>query len=267
MGDITVISQEPVGRFKFGDNTVEADKTGVFKIHFSTGGDWYFDLGEITLLSQIVLRIASGQITPSEEEPEVFWRTNGAKVIEVWYTSEYIKRIHLREGGTKEAYFWVSEAEQFLRHLGVLTEGAPYHRIARLLEIVEKEKEERLIRVERFPLNNRQSKTPMKIEKEFTQEIIKSISVETTFGIGLDYWIAVNLETRFGLTHEQRISEAVKVSMEATPGEHIEYLISWKEVTTSGDAIFEINGVKEKIPFKLKSGLIPEVRYELVARD
>lgn len=262
-----MISQEIVGKFTFGGNTIEADKTGTFKINFSTGGDWYFDLGEITLLAQIVRRITSGQIKPTEKEPEVFWRTNGSKVIEVWYTSGDIERIHLREGGTKKAYFWVSEADQFLRHLRVLTEGAPYHRIARLLDVVEKQKEESLIRVERFPLNNRHSKTPMKIEKEFTQEIIKSIDVETTFGIGLDYWIAVSLETRFGLTREQRISETVKVSMEAAPGEHIEYLISWKEVTTSGDAIFEINGVREKVPFRLKSGLIPEVRYEVIARD
>ena len=260
--------QEIVGKFKFGGNVIEADRTGAFKVHFSTGGDWFFDLGEITLLSQIVRRIASGRAKPTEEEPEVFWRTNGSKVIEVWHSSgDFIERIHLREGGTKEAYFWVSEANQFLRHLRVLTEGAPYHRVARLLDVVEKQREENLIRVERFPINNRHSRTPIKIEKEFAQEIIKSISVETTFGIGLDYWIAVNLETHSGLTREQRISETIKVSMEAGPGEYVEYLISWKEVITSGTAIFEIGGVKESVPFRLKSGLTPEVRYELIARD
>ncbi|RLA94209.1 MAG: hypothetical protein DRG83_20015 [Deltaproteobacteria bacterium] len=260
-------NQEPVGKFKFGGNSIEADPTGAFTLSFVNGGIWKFDLGEITRFADIIRRIEAGEIKPTEEEPEVFWRTNGTKVIEVWATFGDTSRIRLREGGTNKAYFWISEIPQLLRHLRILTQGAPYHRIARLIEIVEKKREENLLRIDRFPLNNRGSQNPVKVEREFTQETIRTLDVETSFGIGLDYWIAINLEAKFGLTEEQRISESVKVSMEASPGEHIEYRITWKEVTTVGDAIFEISGVKERVPFRLKSSLVPEVSHEVIARD
>lgn len=272
--------QEPVGKFKFGSNTIEADQKGTFRIHFSGGITWELDLGEITRFSDVIRRIEAGEIKPTEEEPEVFWRTNGKKVIEIWVTfgdsfDKFIggffdidvNHIHIREGGNRTAHFWVREVPELLRHIRVLTQGAPYHRIARLVDIVENRREENLLRIERFPLNNRGSKNAVKIEKEFTQETIRTIDIETSFGIGIDYWIATNLETRFGLAKEQRISETVKVSMEASPGEHIEYCIVWKEVTVIGEAIFEISGIREKIPFKLKSSLVPEVRQELIARD
>lgn len=261
-------NQEPVGKFKFGGNSVEADTEGTFLIRFENGGNWELDLGEITRFADIVRRIEAAEIRPTKQEPEVFWRTNGKKVIEVWATpDDFVKRVRAREGGTRTAYFWIPEVPKFLRHLRILTQGAPYHRIARLLDIIENQREEVLLRIERFPLNNRGSKNSIKIEKEFAQETIRTIDVETSFGIGLDYWIAVNLETRFGLSREQRIAETIKVSMEASPGEHIEYCIVWKEVIVIGEAIFEISGVKERIPFRLKSGLIPEVEHELIARD
>lgn len=260
-------NKEPVGKFEFGGNSIESDKTGAFAFNFSTGGKWIFDLGEITRFSEIIRQIHSEQAKPTLEEPEIFWRTNGAKVVEVWASFGAFNRIHIREGGKKEAYFWIQEVPELLRHLKILTEGAPYHRIAHLLDIIEKQRDETLLRVERFPLNNRKSKNAIKVEKEFAQEMIRTISIDASFGIGLDYWITSSLETRFGLVKEQKVSEKVKVSMEASPGEHIEYQILWKEVTVVGEAIFDINGVKERIPFRLKSNLIPDVRHEVIARD
>lgn len=260
-------NKEPVGKFQFGGNSIESDKTGAFSFNFAAGAKWDFDLGEITRFSEIIRRIHEEQIKPTEQEPETFWRTNGTKVLEIWTTFGNYNRIHIREGGKKEAYFWIEEIPEALRFLRILTEGAPYHRIARLLDVIEKQRDEILLRIETFPLNNRKSKNTIKVEKEFTQEMIRTINVEASFGIGLDYWIATNLEARFGLTKEQRISERVTVSMEASPGEHIEYQILWKEVVVAGDAIFEINGIKEKVPFKLKSNLIPDIRHELIARD
>lgn len=255
---------EPVGKFKFGGNHIEADSNGVFTINFASGGIWKFDLGEIVRLSDIVKKILEKQIKPTKKDPEIFWRTNGSKVIDIYIVGT---DVHIREGGQKEAYFWISEIEELLRLIKILTVGAPYHRLVRLLDIDEEDREQHILRIDRFPINNRNSATSTKVEKELSQEITKTISIETSFGIGIDYWIATSLESKFGITGQQKISETSKVTMEAAPGEHIEYVVTWKEETTCGNALFEINGARHKIPFRLKSGLIPEIKHNLIARD
>jgi len=246
------------------------------------GAEWQFDVGEMGSLDGVLLRIEGRTIEPTEEKPEVFWRTNGSKVIEVFLgkayfhslgvlqqleitSPEYEEAIVIREGGSAVGYIPRRELTLLRRHIRILTEGAPYPRAVRLLDVVEEKHKERLIRVERFPLNNRDSKSPLRLEREFSQEMVKTIDIEASFGTGIDYYVQVNLETKFGLAREQRITESVKVSMEAEPGEHKEYIVTWKEVTVAGFGIFEINGVREKVPFNLKSSLIPDIRQEVIA--
>jgi len=73
------------------------------------------------------------------------------------------------------------------------------------------------------------------------------------------------ISTLISFLREQRISESVKVTMTAEPGEYKEYLISWKEVISVGFALFDVNGVREKVPFRLKSGLIPVIQQKIIA--
>jgi len=262
---------QPVGKFKFGWNTIEADITGTFTMTLFNGGEWKFDVGEINRIERIIQRVSSGHSKPTEEHPVAFWRTSGSKVIEVYlrkgFWSNDFKYIVLREGGTRKGYFWISEASLLLRHLGTLIKEAPYHRAVQLLDVVEEEREEKLILAERFPLDNRQSQTPLRVEKEFTKEIIKTVNVEASLGIGVDYYIQASIESRFGLAKEQRISETIKITMEAKPGVHKEYIINWTEITTRGYAILEVSGVRERIPFRLKSGLVPSIHQRMVVQD
>ena len=118
------------------------------------------------------------------------------------------------------------------RYIRVLTEGAPYPRGVRLLDVVEEEIEEQLFRTERFPLNNRNSRTPLRLEREFSQEIIRTLDIGASFGVGVDYYVTVNLEARLGLKTEKRVRESVKVAMETEPGEQKEYVIIWREVVS-----------------------------------
>lgn len=280
---------ETVGEFNFGCGTISADRTGVFTLALPLSGTkWQFDVGEISSLDRILLRIEGKTIEPTEEKPEVFWRTNGTRVMEVYLGQACFRRydfidsffinlglmridnqdsVFIREGGTTIGCIPRTEIQILRRHIRVLTENAPYPRAVQLVDVNEEKRNEHLIRIERFPLNNRNSKTSLKVEREFRQEIVKTLNIEASFGIGLDYYIKANLETKYGLAREQRLSESIKVSMEAEPGEHKEYVISWKEVTTIGYAVFDVNGVREKVPFELKSGLIPDVRQEAIAHD
>jgi len=272
-----------VGEFQFGTGKIYADHTGKFSLHFWNNTLWTFDVGEISILDQILEGVVSKTIQPTYEQPHVFWRTNGKKVVEVYLTrasfrknsmgdlllirlklikEKYRDSLCIREGGTFYGYILLSEIPTLRRYIKTLTEGAPYPRAVKFVEVVEESKAERLIRIDRFPIDNRNSKTSLKIEKEFRQELIKSLNVEAKFGVGVDYYIKVNLETKLGLTTEERISESIKVSMEAEPGEMKEYIITWKEVVSIGTALFEVNDIRQKVPFILKSGLLPEVRQD-----
>lgn len=274
-------TEDIVGKFGFGTGNISASRDGEFVLVLFNGTQWQFDVGEISALDKILSRIENKEVEPTEENSQVFWRTNGSKVIEVflgrayfhslsfWHWLEiekpnYVDAICIREGGTKIGFLPVTEVPILRRHIRILTEDAPYPRAVRLVDVVEEYRQERLVRLERYPLNNRDSKSPIRVEKEFCQEIIKSVEIDASFGIGIDYYIRTNIESRFGLTREQRISESVKVTMEAEPGEHKEYIISWKEVISVGFALFDVNGVREKVPFRLKSGLIPVIRQEIV---
>lgn len=281
-------NSEKVGEFSFGTGTISATRDGAFTIVFFNKTVWQFDVGEISALDKILAQIESKLAEPIIESPATFWSTNGNKVIEVYLGHdsfqnydfleqvalelELIKRsfqsaVIIRYGGVVTSSFPVNEISWLRRNIKVLTEGAPYPRAVRLLDVVEETHTEQLIRVERFPLNNRNSSSPMRVEREFSQETSKTISVETNFGTGIDYYIKVNFEVKFGLTKEHKLSERVQVSMQAEPGEHKEYIITWKEVTTNGYGVFEVNNEKQKVPFSITSGLIPDIRQELIARD
>lgn len=279
---------EQVGTFSFGTGSISADQTGAFTLLTFNGTQWVFDVGEISSLDKILSQIGDKAASPTEEKPITFWRTTGMKVFEIYLAPAYFRRydaidsfsvrhglikppwessVIIREGGNTIGCVPVREIPTLRRHIRTLTEGAPYPRAVRLVDVVDEQRVERLVRVEHFPLNNRSSKTPLRVEKEFRQEIIKTLNVEATFGVGLDYYIKANLETKFGLSKEERISESVKVTMEAQPDECKEYVVSWKEVIAIGYAIFEVNGTREKVPFNLKSGLIPDVRQETLTPD
>ncbi len=66
---------EPVGDFKFGGNTIKADRTGKFTIKLMRGGEWSFDIDEISKMDEFLSEFEAG-ITPGEEK--IFWRTNGS---------------------------------------------------------------------------------------------------------------------------------------------------------------------------------------------
>ena len=255
-------TSDNVGTFSFGTGSISANKEGIFTIVFFNQITWLFDVGEISALDNILSRIENKLVEPTEASPITFWSTNGKNVIEVYLgkanfeQSDFFKDIAcelgfmsrtsqdsvvIRSGGTTTSYLPVNEISWFRRNVKVLTEGAPYPRAVKLADIVEEGHTERLLRIEKFPLNNRNSKSPMRIEREFSQEITKAVNVDVSFGIGIDYYIKVNLGGKFGLTKEHKISERVQVSMEAEPGEHKEYVIAWKEITTSGYAVFEVN--------------------------
>ena len=276
--------EQVVGEFSFGTGKISADRTGILTLYLYGGARWSFDVGEISSLDRILLKIEGKKAEPTEDKPEIFWRTNGSKIIEVFLgkalfreldifeslglsTPTSIESVVIREGGSVIGRLPISEISTLRRHIRILTDGAPYPKAVTLIDVVEEKRKESLIRVERYPLNNRNSGTPLRVEREFSQEIIKAISIDASFGAGLDYYVKLNLETKFGLTREQKASESVKVSMEAEPGVHKEYLVNWKETTITGYAVFDVNGIREKVPFNLKSGLIPEVRQEIIARD
>jgi len=281
-------NSDKVGTFSFGTGTISANKEGIFSIVFFNQIAWQFDIGEISSLDSILSKIENKLAEPTEVSPLTFWSTNGNNVIEVYlgkatfekpdffndiaYSLGLMTRtsydsVIIRSGGATTSYLPVGEISWFRRNVKVLTEGAPYPRAVKLVDIVDESHVEKLLRVEKFPLNNRNSRSPMRIEREFSQEITKTISIDTSFGVGIDYYIKVNLEGKFGLTKEHKISERVQVSMEAEPGEHKEYVITWKEVTTSGYAVFEVNNDKQRVPFHLTSGLIPDIRQETIAHD
>lgn len=281
-------NSDKVGEFGFGTGTISATRDGTFTLVFFNKSIWQFDVGEISALDSILARIESKLTEPSIESPATFWLTSGSKVVEVYLGQDSFENfdffgqvglglglierrfqnaVIIRSGGVVASSFPVNEISWLRRNIKVLTEGAPYPRAVRLLDVVEEGRSERLIRVERFPLNNRNSSSPMRVEREFSQEAVKTVSVDTSFGTGIDYYIKVNFEAKFGLTKEHKLSERVQVSMEAEPGEHKEYVIAWKEVTTNGYGVFEVNNEKQKVPFNLTSGLIPDIRQELIARD
>lgn len=285
---MSMSDSDQVGSFSFGTGTVSATRDGTFTIVFFNGVAWKFDVGEISALDSIVAKIENKSAEPTIESPATFWRTNGKKVIEVYLGQDSFERtdfftqvalglglthpysqnaVIIRSGGTVTSSMPVKEISWLRRNVKVLTEGAPYPRAVRLLDIVEEGHSERLVRVERFPLNNRNSSSPMRVEREFSQETIRTVGLEASLGTGIDYYIKVNLEAKFGLTEERRLSERVKVTMEAMPGEHKEYVIAWKEVTTNGYGVFEVNNEKQKVPFSLTSGLVPDIRQEFIACD
>lgn len=263
-------NSDNVGTFSFGTGTISASKEGVFSVTFFNQITWKFDVGEISALDIVLSKIEDKLAEPTEANPLTFWSTNGNNVIEaylgkaIFERSDFFKdlmwefglisrKIHesvvIRFAGTTTSYLPVNEISWVRRNIRVLTEGAPYPRAVKLVDIVDETQSEKLLRVERFPLNNRNSRSIMRIEKEFSQDITKTVSIDASFGMGIDYYVKVNLEGKFGLTREHKISERVQVTMEAEPGEHKEYIITWKEITTSGYAVFEVNGNKQRIPF------------------
>lgn len=257
-------SLEPLAILKFGGNSIQADRTGSFVLKLVNGGEWKFDLGEIGKLDTILSEFTSQKDGVHEK---VFWRTNGAKIIQVRLRGDWSpKVVYLVEGGTREGYFHHGEIPQLRYNIQILTsEGAPYGRPIRLLDVVEESRQEDLVTQQQVPLNNRNSNSALVIEREFSREVKKTIQTETSFGIGIDYYISLNLETRYGVTQEDNISERIMVKMEAQPGEYKIYTITWKEVWIKGHAVFEMGDSRhQKIPFRLKSGLEPHITQEII---
>jgi len=253
-----------VAQFKFGGNTIEADQTGKFTIHLVNGGEWLFDLGEIGELDAILAEFE--QIKKGEHE-RVFWRTNGSKIIQLRIQDDSSpQHVHLVEGGTRKAYFRRNEIPILRKNIRILTsEGAPYGRSIRVLDVVEEDRVEEIITIQQVPLNNRNSNSPLVVEREFTREAKKVVDSEISFRTGFDYYVSLNLERHFGIRQEEKIAERIMVRMEAQPGEFKIYTIVWKEVWITGTAEFELGKRREKVPFRLKSGLEPEIRQEIVA--
>lgn len=252
-------TNEPVGIFRFGGNTIAADQTGKFTIALTNGGVWYFDVDEISKLDEILSEYADGVREPMER---VFWRTNGTKIIQV-YADPPSSRVIFSEGGTRSGYFKLGEVPLLRNIIRLLTtDGAPYGRSIRLQNVVEEGRLEEIVTIQEIPLNNRNSKSPLIVEREFTREAVKSINVETSFGIGFDYYISLNLERHFLVKHEDKITERAMVRMEAQPGEYKIYTIIWKEVWHTGYAEFDLGTRREKVPFRLKSSLEAEIRQE-----
>jgi hypothetical protein len=253
-------SNEPVGLFKFGGNEISADSTGKFTIKLVNGGEWFLDVDEIGRLDKILAEFEQGV---KERIERVFWRTNGAKVIQVAADSS---KVYLVEGGTKSGYFYLGEVPPLRQNIRILTtDGAPYGRSIRLLNVVEENRVEEIVTIQEVPLNNRNSKSPLVVEREFTREAARSVNIETSFGIGFDYYIFLNLERHFSVKREDKITERVMVRMEAQPGEVKIYTIIWKEVWRTGYAEFDLGARREKVPFRLKSGLEPEIKQETLA--
>jgi len=252
-------STEPVGEFAFGGNKIRADQTGKFTINLSSGGEWVFDVGEIGKLDAILAEYEGGVKPPQERS---FWRTNGSKIIQVTADGS---AINLIEGGKRSGYFRPNETSQLRHWIKVLTsEGAPYGRSIRLLDVKEESRYEELVTTQQIPLNNRNSNTPLVAEREFIREATKSVHADVSFGVGYDYYVVLNLETRFGIKREDKIIERIMVRMEAAPGEFKIYTIIWKEVWVKGYAEFDMGNHREKIPFRLKSGLEPEIKQEML---
>lgn len=255
-------NNESVGKFGFGSNSITANQTGTFTIKLANGGEWLFDLGEISKLDEILAEF--GKIKKGNHE-RIFWRTNGTKIIQVTI-KDGSKYIRLVEGGTLKGYFWRSEIPELRRNIQLLTsEGAPYGRSIQLINVIEEDRVEEIVTIQQVPLNNRNSNSPLIVEREFTRETAKSINVETSFGIGFDYYVLLNLETHFSVKQEDKITERIMVRMEARPGEFKIYRITWKEVWIAGKAEFELGDRREKVPFRLKSGLEPDIKQEIIA--
>lgn len=248
---------EPVGLFKFGGNEISADSTGKFTVKLVNGGEWFFDVNEIARLDEFLAEFEQGV---NEQTERVFWRTNGTKVIQV--ASDASKE-YMVEGGTKSGYFYLNEVPSLRKNIRVLTtDGAPYGRSIRLLNVVEEDRVEEVVMIQEVPLNNRNSKSPLVVEREFIREASRSVSIETSFGIGFDYYIFLNLERHFSVKHQDKLTERIMVRMEALPGEVKIYTIIWKEVWRTGYAEFALGARRENIPFRLKSDLEPEIKQE-----
>ncbi|MCB2178768.1 hypothetical protein KQH61_05085 [bacterium] len=253
-----------VGEFYFGESTISASVTGEFTVNFYHGGEWKFDVGEIQKLDSILEDIHNDQ---KNFEDHIFWRTNGSKIIQVFRQDDFFSiSIRVIEGGTKKAHFRNSELAMLRDRIAKLTsKGAPYGNSVKLLEIIEESRLEELVTSQRIPLNNSNSNTPLIIEKEFSRETRKEVQVDFSFGIGLDYYITLGLESHFGVKQEDVLTERITVRMEANPKENKIYTIHWKEVWIAGYAVFDVDGRStEKIPFRLKSGLEPEINQEYV---
>lgn len=250
---------EPVGVFTFGSNEVFADKTGKFTIKLYNGGEWIFDIGEISRLDEMLAEFEGGVKEPQER---LYWRTNGSKVVQVLADSS---KVFLVEGGKRKGHFLINEIPFLRKNIRILTsEGAPYDRSVRLLNVVEGGRLEEIVTIQQVPLNNRNSNSPLIVEREFIREATKSLGVETSFGVGYDYYISLNLERRFGIKQEEKISERIMVRMEAQPGEFKIYTIVWKEVWITGHAEFDLSDRREKVIFRVKSGLEPEIKQEIL---
>lgn len=260
---MSVSLQETVGEFKFGGNTIKANRAGEFTIELVHGGEWVFDLGEISKLNSILSEFVS--ITKGKHE-RTFWRTNGSKIIRLLIRDDSLSYIvFLSEGGTRDGYFWRSEIPELLNNIRILTsEGAPYGRPILMLNVIKESRQEELVTQQQIPLNNVNSNSPLVIEREFTRESTKTVTSEVSFGVGIDYYISVNLETHFGINREDKISERIMVRMEAEPGEHKIYTITWKEVWIIGHAEFDMGDRREKVRFRLKSGLEPNIKQEVL---
>jgi hypothetical protein len=88
------------------------------------------------------------------------------------------------------------------------------------------------------------------------------VVTESSFGIGFDYYIALNLERHYLVKREDKITERAMVRMEAQPGEFKIVTITWKEVWRTGFAEFDLGNRREKVPFRLKSGLEAAIEQE-----
>jgi hypothetical protein len=134
-----------------------------------------------------------------------------------------------------------------------------------LLNVIEYGRVEEVVTIQEIPLNNRNSKSSLIVEREFTREASKSVNTETSFGIGFDYYTSLNLERHFSVKRDDKITERIMVRMEAQPGEVKIYTIIWKEVWRTGYAEFDLGTRREKVVFRLKSGLEPEIKQETLA--
>lgn len=246
-----------VGSFSFGRNRISADQTGQFTLALVNGGVWLFDVEEIGKLDRILAEYANGIKGRVER---VFWRTNGTKVMQVVAEGS---NVHLIEGGTRGGYFLFNEIPVLRKNIQVLTtDGAPYGRSIRLLNVVEEDRIEEIVTIQEIPLNNRNSKSPLVVEREFVREATRAVITESSFGIGFDYYIALNLEHHYSVKREDKIIERAMVRMEAQPGEIKIAKIIWKEVWRTGYAEFDLGYRREKVPFRLKSGLEPAIEQE-----
>jgi hypothetical protein len=252
-------TNDQVGIFPFGGNQVSADQAGKFTIKLSNGGEWFFDIDEIGRLDAILAEFEHGV---KEKVERTFWRTNGSKVIQVVAEGSAVSLI---EGGNKTGYFRINEIPSFRNNIRVLTtDGAPYGRSIRLLGVTEESRVEEVVTIQQVPLNNRNSNSPLIVEREFIREATRSVISGVNYGIGFDYYIALNLERSFGIKREDKLTERIMVRMEAQPGEVKIYSITWKEVWITGHAEFDLGVRREKIPFRLKSGLEPEIKQEII---